>query len=441
LYSSNLRPHFSRITHLAWPLIVSNITVPLLGLVDTAVLGHLDSPVFLAAVAIGANLFSIVYFAFGFLRMGTTGQMAQAWAQGHIAQVHGIFFHNTTIAILIGVGLIAIQSGLFSLAIFLVAGDGESSELAKTYCSIRALGAPAALGVMVVVGSLIAVQQPKLTLLLMVVVNLLNILLDLWLVVALNWQLQGVAWATVVANYVAWLVGCYVIQRKLGITFDSLRNHQPFDISALRNVMGLNRDIFIRTVLLMSVFLLMIWRGAQLGDTVLAANAVLMTFFFLLSNALDGFANATESTVGSAIGQRDSHALRGSVHAAALLSLLVAVGFSLFFWLFGQGLIHLLSDLPEVTLEAARYLPWMVLLPLTTVTCFLMDGVFIGATQGRAMKQTMAVSVLLVFVPALLLFYWWGNHGLWLALNVFMVARGATLAHRYKRLDDDHAWF
>lgn len=435
---SEFRQRLRHVVLLAWPLILSNVTVPLLGLVDTAVLGHLESPLYLAAVAISGNLFSIIYFAFGFLRMGTTGEVAQQWASGNkhnltpTQKVQRTFLYSTIMALIIGLVLIIIQPWCFPWAIHLIGAGSDSLPYAELYSDIRIWAAPAALGNMVLIGMFLGIQRPSLTLILMLVINVINIALDLLLVTGLNWHVDGVAWATVFANYSAWLLGLYLLKNALDLKWRQLINLPEWDWQALRKLATLNRDIFIRTLLLMSTFLFFTWRGAQLGDDILAANSVLLTFFFLLSYGLDGFANAAEASVGDTVGRGDYSQLHTTVLAAGFASLLVALGYVLFFALLGKTLVYSVTDIPAVRTTALIYWFWIIPLPLTTVGCFLFDGVFIGATLGREMRNSMAISVLLVFIPAMFFLMPWQNHGLWAAMHLLMLARSATMFWYYR---------
>lgn len=412
---------------------LSNITVPLLGLVDTAVLGHLDSSLYLAAVAIGANLFSFIYFNFGFLRMGTTGLIAQQnpnTAQGK-KEIQLVVLRGAGVAIAIGVAFWALQEWIFQTGIQLIGGSNEAQTIAYEYARVRVWGAPATLLNLVIIGTVLGLGKPKLTLVLLVITNLTNIILDCWFVIGLNLAAVGVAWATVFANVVSLIVGCYFVWRLLSpLSFKQLK--EVFQLKPLLQFLSVNSDIFIRTLCLMGVFLLFIHRGAQYGDDILAANAVLITFFFLLSNALDGFANAAEVSVGNSIGNKDLSEFKNAILACAYLSLIVAIVTSAFFWLGGNTLVFLLTDISEIRSLSIEYLPWVWLLPFTTVVCFLLDGVFIGATQTKAMRNAMALSTFFVFIPLCFLILPNSNHYLWMSLNIFMLARSFSMLWWFK---------
>lgn len=412
---------------------ISNITIPLLGLVDTAVLGHLDSSLYLAAVAIGANLFSFIYFNFGFLRMGTTGLIAQqpyTTTQGK-EQIQLIVLRGAVVALIIAAAFWLLKDWIFQIGIRLIGGSAEAQAVALAYSEVRVWGAPATLLNLVIIGTVLGLGKPKLTLILLVITNLTNIILDYWFVIGLNLAAQGVAWATVLANVVSLAVGCFFLWRLLG-PFSTTHLYKIIELKPLRQFLSVNSDIFIRTLFLMAVFLLFVHRGAQYGDDILAANAVLITFFFLLSNALDGFANAAEVTVGNSVGEKNQKEFQQAVVACGLLSIVVAALCGFFFWLSGGWLIYLLTDLEPIRNLASEYLPWVWILPFTTVICFLLDGVFIGATQTKAMRNAMALSTFFVFIPLCFLILPNTNHYLWLSLNVFMLARSIFMFWWFK---------
>ncbi|WP_211218160.1 MATE family efflux transporter [Marinobacter daepoensis] len=429
-----------RLWALAWPLMLTNLTVPLLGLVDTAVLGHLDSPEYLGAVAVGANLFSILYWTFGFMRMGTTGLSAQAWGKrDHFAQV-ALLLRSLLLATGIGLLLILFHQPLIRLGLQLMNPSPDVAALAAEYASIRIWSAPAVLCQYTLVGWLIGTQFPRGPMVMLIIANGINIVLDVFFVTVLGWNSRGVALATVMAEYGAALIGFVIVLRRMpeGQALSrALFGHLADYLTILR----VNRYIMVRTVALLLVLAFFTAQGARQGDIILAANAVLITFLLVISNALDGFANAAEALIGEAVGQNSQRrfrlvfvsALRWSVWGALILTLAFVLG--------GRWLISLLTGIEEVRTTAWQYLPWLWLLPFASVWGFLFDGVFIGATRTREMQNTMLFSALAVFLPAWWFTTGWGNHGLWFALIALMLARAASmgwLCWRYTRMG---RWF
>ncbi len=429
-----------RLWALAWPMMLTNLTVPLLGLVDTAVLGHLDSPIYLGAVAIGANLFTLLYWTFGFMRMGTTGLTAQAYGRRDGFGQTALLVRSLLLAGAIGLALVGIHRPLIELALTLMNPSPEVATLAREYAAIRIWSAPAVLCQYTLVGWMIGTQFPRGPMLMLIAANGLNILLDLLFVTGLGWNSRGVALATVIAEYTAAGLGGWLVLSRL-----------PGDRAGWRKLLGtlmdylallrVNRYLLVRTVTLLLVLAFFTAQGARQGDIVLAANAVLITFLMVISNGLDGFANAAEALVGEAIGQRDRRRFRQTCSAALRWSLWGAVLFTAVFVLLGPALIALLTSLASVQHEAWRYLPWLWLLPLASVGGFVLDGIFIGATRTREMQNSMLLSALVVFLPVWWLTTGWGNHGLWFALICLMLARAASMAWRMVKDLQTGRWF
>ncbi|MBJ6136299.1 MATE family efflux transporter [Marinobacter litoralis] len=419
---------------------LTNLTVPLLGLVDTAVLGHLDNPEYLGAVAVGANLFSILYWTFGFMRMGTTGLAAQAWGQqDSFAQV-ALLLRSLMLAVGIGLLLILFNQPLIALGLHLMNPSPAVAELAAEYASIRIWSAPAVLCQYTLVGWLIGTQYPRGPMVMLIIANGINIILDIFFVTVLGWNSRGVAMATVLAEYGATVIGFAIVLKRMP-EGQTLTRELFGQLSDYLRILQVNRFIMVRTIALLLVLAFFTAQGARQGDIILAANAVLITFLLVISNALDGFANAAEALIGEAIGKGSkdqfktvfSSALRWSIWGALLLTIAFVLG--------GRWLIGLLTDIEAVQFTAWQYLPWLWLLPFAAVWGFLLDGVFIGATRTREMQNTMLFSALVVFLPVWWLTTSWGNHGLWLSLISLMLARAVSmgwLCWHYTRHD---RWF
>ncbi|SFU80687.1 MATE family efflux transporter [Halomonas korlensis] len=419
-----------RIWTLAWPIILSNITVPLLGLVDTAVVGHLPDSRYLAAVTLGATLFSFLYWGFGFLRMGTTGLTSQAVGRESDDEVRNLLGQSLLLAAGIGVLLILFSRPLIALGLWLLDASPVATELAAQYAHIRILSAPAVLANYAILGWFLGQQNSRVTLAILVLTNSVNIVLDLLFVVGLGMTSDGVAWATVIADYTALAFGGVLVLRQLGHLRGRFLRERLLRLSAYAELFQVNANLFVRTLGLLFAMAFFTSRGAAQGDTVLAANAVLLQFIMLTSYALDGFAHAAEAIVGRAVGRRRWDEFGQAVKSAALFSLVTAAGASLAFALGGNLLIALLTGLPAVRDTAATYLPWMAVMPLIAVWSYLFDGVFIGATAIREMRNSIFAG-LAVYLPV-----WWltrelGNHGLWLAFLIFALVRSATLAGYY----------
>jgi MATE family multidrug resistance protein len=425
---------------LALPMIFSNVTVPLLGLVDTAVIGHLDSPDYLGGVAVGATTTSFLFMLLLFLRMSTTGFAAQAWGAKNAPALARALVQPLMLALIAGVLIVALRTPLIDLALYIVGGSEQVLHQAQRFLAIRWLSAPATLANLVLLGWLLGVQYARAPVILLVVGNLLNISLDLWFVVGLHMNVQGAALATVIAEYATLFIGLVMVWRVLrlrGISMDMLKQAWRGNI---RRLLALNRDIMLRSLLLQLCFAGITICGARLGSEIVAINAVLMTMLTFTAYALDGFAYAVEAHSGQAFGARSTGQLLNVWRAACRQAGLVALCFATIYALAGPQIVALLTSIPELQAQADRYLLWQAVLPLVGVWCYLLDGMFVGATRGAEMRNSMAVAAL-GFGLTLLTLPWLGNHGLWLALTVFLGLRGLSLGWIWRRHWRNDTWF
>ncbi len=425
---------------LALPMIVSNISVPLLGLVDTAVIGHLDSPVYLGGVAIGATATSFLFMLLLFLRMSTTGLTAQAYGAKDPLRLARALVQPLILALGAGLVIVLLRTPLIDLALHIVGGSEDVLHQARRFLEIRWLSAPASLANLVLLGWLLGVQYARAPVILLVVGNLLNIVLDLWLVIGLKMNVQGAALATAVAEYATLLLGLWMVWRVLALRGISLALLKASWRGNVRKLLALNRDIMLRSLLLQLCFGALTVLGARLGPEIIAVNAVLMTLLTFTAYALDGFAYAVEAHSGQAYGARESGQLREVWRAACRQSGMVALAFALVYALAGNPIVALLTSLPELRALASHYLVWQVILPVVGVWCYLLDGMFIGATRGAEMRNSMAVAAA-GFGLTLFTLPWLGNHGLWLALSVFLALRGLSLGWIWRRHWRNGIWF
>ena len=425
---------------LALPMILSNITVPLLGLVDTAVIGHLDSPAYLGGVAVGATATSFLFMLLLFLRMSTTGLTAQALGAEDREGLARALVQPLLLALGAGLAIVLLRGPLIDLALYVVGGSGEVLEQARRFLEIRWLSAPASLANLVLLGWLLGVQYARAPVILLIVGNVLNIALDLWLVMGLHMNVRGAALATACAEYATLLVGLMMVAKVLRLRGISLTQLKAAWRGNIRRLLALNRDIMLRSLLLQLCFGALTVYGARLGGEVVAINAVLMTMVTFTAYALDGFAYAVEAHSGQAYGARDGSRLMQVWKAAIRQSGLVALCFALVYAVFGQQIVALLTSIPALQQLADRYVIWQMVLPVVGVWCYLLDGMFIGATRGAEMRNSMAIAALgfgltLLSVPVL------GNHGLWLALTVFLALRGLSLAWIWRWHWRNNTWF
>jgi multidrug resistance protein, MATE family len=376
----------SSMWRLAGPMIVSNISIALLGMVDTAVVGHLDEAYYLGGIAIGAVIFDFIYWGMGFLRMSTTGLTAQV--HGHASHQNDnsacrtILAQSLITASLIAMIILIFQQPMANVALKLLEGSAEVTHYARIYFEWLIWGAPAVLSLLVMTGWFLGMQNAKATLYVAVTVNLINIILDFIFVFGLDMNVRGVALASVISLYLGMFLAIWLVRKELQRNKGAWILSDILHIQRLKKILALNQDIFIRTICLIFVFAFFTRQGAKQGDIILAANAVLLNFQALMALGLDGFANAAEALIGKAIGEKNKDAFIDNIKTLIFWSLIVAVAYALFYALGGKLMINLLTDIPEIRTEAYRYLPWMILSPLIAVWCFMLDGVFIGATRA-----------------------------------------------------------
>ncbi|MDX5383516.1 MAG: MATE family efflux transporter [Rhodobacterales bacterium] len=424
----------ARVLHVALPIVLSNATVPILGAVDTAVVGQIGLAAPIGAVGLGAVILTAIYWIFGFLRMGTTGLTAQAQGAGHQGEVAAMLTRALMIGGLAGLAVIALQVPVFRGAFLLAPASDEVETLARDYMQIRVFSAPAAIAIYGLTGWLIALERTRAVLGLQVWMNGVNILLDLWFVLGLGWGVEGVAWATFLAEWSGLALGLWLCRAAFAVP--AWRDWaRVFDRPALTRMMAVNTDILIRSLLLQGIFLSFLFLGAGQGDVVLAANQVLLQFLHITAYALDGFAFAAEALVGQALGARDRGRLRRSAVLASVWGGVSVIGMAIAFALAGSAIIAVMTTAEPVRAAAATYLPWMVAAPLLGLAPWMLDGIFIGATRTRDMRNMMAVSAAIYAVSVIVLLPLMGNHGLWLSLLISFAARGVTLGLRYPALE------
>lgn len=417
-----------RVLKIALPIVAANATVPLLGIVDTAVVGQMGQAAPIGAVGLGAVILASLYWVFGFLRMGTTGLVAQAHGAGDGAEGAAVLQRGLAIAAVAGAALIALQGPLIATAFRLAPASAEVEGLTRLYLDIRIWGAPATIAVYALTGWLIAMERTRAVLGLQLAINGTNIVLDLVFVPGLGWGVQGVAAATLIAEGVGLAFGLWLCRAGLARV-----GRRLLDGARLRRMASVNGDILIRSVLLQASFTAFLFLSAGQGDVVLAANQVLMQFLTLMAYLLDGFAFAAEALVGQAVGARAPARLARAVRVSSVWAAGGAAGMAGLYALGGGLMIDALTTAPEVRAAARVALPWAVLAPLLGVASFQLDGIFIGATRAAEMRNAMIASVA-GYALALWALGAWVPHGLWAAMMVLYVLRAVTLGAYYPRV-------
>ncbi len=411
------------ILQLAVPNILSNISVPLLSSVDTALMGHEGDASYIGAVGLASMVFNLIYWGFGFLRMGTTGMTAQSFGKNDGKEMISIFGRGMMVAGFIASLLIIFQIPIGNISMYLVGVGEDTNMLVQEYFNIRIWAAPAALGLMVLMGWFFGMQNAIYPLYLTLIINMVNIIFSWIFVRQYNMGIEGVAYGTVIAQYVGIIFGLLLFLRKYKSYLSNLSLGLIMQTEKLKAFFILNRDIFIRTVCLIIAFGFFYNRSSFLGVTMLAVNQVFMQYVNWMSYGVDGFAFAAESLVGKYEGANDSVKKRQAIKASFVWGGAFALLYAIIFLVGGQGLLEIFTDKPDVIQAGVEFLPWIILFPVLGFASYIWDGIFIGLTASRAMRDTMFLSML-AFIASYYIFESFGNHGLWMAMLVYVGVRG-----------------
>ena len=423
-----------RVWWLAAPIILSNVTVPLVGAVDTAVTGHMDTPEPIAAVALGASIFSLIFWTFGFLKMGTSGSVAQAFGAKDNTTISLTLLRSLIIAVSLGVIIILLHRPLLNLSLWLVTADATIEDLSRNYMQIRIWSAPATLANYVVTGVLIGIQRMRSVFVFQLVLNCTNVILDLLFVPVLGWGIEGVAIASLVSEYTALALALYLIREQLRVSVSTATPAMLREAAPLKRLLKLNGDIFIRTLLLVSCFFYFNASSGRFSSTVFAANVILMQLLHICAYALDGFAHAAETLAGQAFGSRNKEQFNKVISTSTVQATVTAIIMSAALYFGGPAVLKLFTNQTDVLAAAQSLLPWMLVLPFLSVWCYQLDGIFIGTTHSREMRNAMMISAGLFLLLTMLLIPKFGNTGLWSAFALFMIARAVTLYLYYPQI-------
>lgn len=422
------------ILKLAIPNIISNITVPLLGLVDMMLMGHLSSPAYIGAIALGGTIFSVLYSFFSFLRAGTTGFTAQSYGANDTTEISYSLYRSITIAVLASILIIGIQKPIARVSLVLLEGSNEVESLAITYFFVRIWAAPANMLLYCFNGWFIGMQNTRIPMAIAIIINVLNIILSIIFVVVLKQDVVGVALGTVIAQYCGLITALVFLFTKYKNYLIKINAHILLDINKLKRFFKVNTDLMIRSILLVLTIAFFTNQSAKLGDNILSVNMILLQSFYIFSYFTDGFAYAGEALVGKYIGANDSDSLHSVVRLLFIWGMYISVPFAILYTLFPTAFVKIISDNAEIISEIRPYYIYMALIPIITFAAFLWDGIYIGATASKAIRNTMIISAILVFLP---MWYFlmpiYGNHGLWIAFLGFMVARGVSMTFFAKK--------
>lgn len=416
------------ILRLAIPSIITNITVPLLGMVDVAIVGHIGNASYIAAIALGTMIFNLIYWGFGFLRAGTSGLTAQAFgAQDRTEYLH-VLVRGMAIALSVAFTLIILQKPIAFCCQKLLHTSAETLALTLTYFYIRIWAAPATLGLYVLKGWFIGMQNAKTPMWIAILLNIVNIVCSLVFVLVFHAGIAGVAWGTVIAQYSGLALALILWFYRYGTLRHHIHIRQSLKIHEMVRFFKVNADIFLRSLCLIAVFTFIPYISAEMGDEILAANTLLMQLFTLLSYIMDGFAYAGESLVGRFVGARDAVALKDTNRKLMLWGVGLAAVFTVFYAVGGRWLLSILTNDAQVIDTAMRYMLWTVFVPFTGFAAFIYDGIYIGATASKIMRNVMFIATSIFFVLYVLLARPLGNTGLWIAFLIFLSLRGGLMA-------------
>lgn len=419
-----------QILQIALPSIVSNITVPLLGMIDVAIVGHMGSPVYIGAVAVGSMIFNLVYWLFGFLRMGSSGMTSQALGRRDLTEVTRILVRSVVIALGIALLLVVLQIPMKWAAFSLIGPTEDVAPFASTYFNIVIWGAPASLALFSLMGWFIGMQNTRFPMFISIMQNVVNILASLTLVYGFGMKIEGVALGTVIAQYAGFIVAIALLLKFYGRLFPYYRGERLFkDISAFFHV---NSDIFLRTLCLVAVNLYFTSAGARSGAVILSVNTVMMQLYLFFSYFMDGFAYAGEALGGKTYGAKNRVAFSETLRRLWMWTLIVTTAYTLLYIIGGRWIFSILTDEPQVIAVSDEYLWWTWLVPAAGSVAFIWDGIFIGITATRGMLVSSFVSALCFFGLYLLTEPLWGNHGLWLAMIVYLAMRGVLQTIWYR---------
>ena len=422
------------ILKLAIPNIISNITIPLLGLVDMILMGHLGSAVYIGAIALGGTIFSVLYSFFSFLRAGTTGFTAQSLGKGNNIEIIYSLYRSVIIGIPIFTLILVFQVPIAKLSTLLLDGSEEVKALAIQYFYIRIWAAPANILLYCLNGWFVGMQNTKIPMFIAILINICNIIFSIVFVLILEQNVKGVALGTVISQYCGLSLALILLVKKYKGYFIRIERNILFDFDKIRRFFKVNSDLMIRSFLLIISIAFFTNQSAKLGDNILAINMIVLQSFYIFSYFTDGFAYAGEALVGKFIGSKDKESLKKVIKSLLIWGFSISIPFTILYALFPSTFVRLISDNPEILNEVKPYYIYMIIIPIITFAAFIWDGIYIGATASRAIRNTMIISTLFVFIPSwYFLTPHFENHGLWCAFLCFMIARGISMSIMAKK--------
>lgn len=418
-----------KVLRLAVPNIISNLSVPLLGVVDTALIGHLEEVYYLGALAVGSMIFNFIFWGFGFLRMGTTGLTAQSFGENNKTESVMTLGRAMAVASVFGFLIIILQYIIADLSFLLIDASPEVEQYTRIYFHIRIYSAPATLGLYTINGWFLGMQNARYPMYITVFLNLLNVALDFWFIYGANMHVDGVALGTLIARYAGFALAVILLIVSYRDWISSYVQYKLFELESVKKFFTVNRDIFIRTLCLIFAFSFFTAKSAEMGNIILAANTILLQLWMIVSYGIDGFAFAAESLIGKYTGSKKQEKVIQAVKYCFFWGIGIGLGASSIYALFEMPILRIFTDQQPVIDAAVLVFGWTIAGPLVSSFCYIWDGIFIGATTTGPMRNSMLIATLLVFLPAYYIGVpYLGNHAIWLAMTLFMIARGATLS-------------
>lgn len=414
-----------KILNLAIPNIISNLTIPLLGMIDLAIVGHLNSNIYIGAIALGTMIFNLIYWTFAFLRMGTSGLTAQAFGARNFSEVMVTLLRGLAVAAVAAFFLVILQIPIEKLAFYLVDGSVEIEQHARSYFYIRIWAAPATIALYAFTGWFIGMQNTKIPMIIALFVNLLNIVLNYTFVYIFNLKSDGVAWGTLIAQYSGLILAFILLKFYFNKYFKYIKLELVLKTAGLVNFFKVNSDILVRMICILSVFTFFTSKSASIDDNILAANTLLLQFLFIFSFLTDGFAYAAEALTGKYYGAKHFIKLKQAIRLVFIWGFIISALFTVIYAFGNKLILKALTNQPQIIAAAKDFTIWVILIPIISVTSFIWDGIFIGLTATKQMRNSMIISVLIVFFPVFFILNpHLQNHALWLAFLLFMFSRG-----------------
>ena len=420
---------------LSIPVFLSNLAIPLVGMVDTGLMGNLGETKYLAATSIATSVMTMIIWSFGFLRMGTVGIVSQAYGRGDYREIVKTLLRNFLIAVIIAILIIILKPLIYSSIQYFFNTSFETQKLINTYLNVRVFSVPAELSIYILVGFYLGIQKTKISSLLIVVLSTLNIVFSSLLVLSYNLNIFGVALGTLIASYITIIIFSFYTHSFIVKKFKIIPKFERLIVkSKLLKLFNINFDIFIRTLFLTFSFLWVTYLGSKLGEDYLAVNAILMQFIILAAFFLDAYAFSTEGIVGYTVGRRNKTSFLSVVKNSIQLSFFTALIISILYLIFFKNIINLITDIEILRFISYKHIFWIIIIPPLASFCYQLDGIFIGASQTQEMRNAMIVSVLCFIGISIYLSQHFDNHGIWFSLTVFMVLRALTLQFYFKKI-------